>query len=193
MGTGEINDVNGVGEDSSGKARELFTPCKKVTRMKVFVVACRESTIASVCRDITSFREVKSRNTPTRACFTPTLLAWPLLLIPADSLFFCFFYSRSAANRSACSNIADNPIHETLPDKLVGTKTVAETRLAKYVAVSLLTRDLLDTSAVRIRSLYLENIVCRVFFRPTTEWMDTRRSAKSAANRGFLCRLISRS
>lgn len=37
-----------------------------------------------------------------------------------------------------------------MPDKLVGTKTVVETRLAKYVAVSLLTRDLLDTSAVRI-------------------------------------------
>ena len=56
---------------------------------------------------------------------------------------------RSPTNRSACSNIADNPVHETLPDKLIGTKTVVETRLAKYVAVSLLTRDLLDTSAVR--------------------------------------------
>eukprot|EP00903_Cladosiphon_okamuranus_P013614 g12679.t1 len=55
---------------------------------------------------------------------------------------------RSPANRSACSNIADNPVHETLPDKLIGKKTVVETRLAKYVAVSLLTRDLLDTSAV---------------------------------------------
>ncbi|CAM9431453.1 unnamed protein product [Ectocarpus sp. 4 AP-2014] len=55
---------------------------------------------------------------------------------------------RTAANRSDCSNIADNPIHETVPDKLVGTRLVVETRLAKYVAVSMLTRDLLDTSAV---------------------------------------------
>ncbi|CAN0539367.1 unnamed protein product, partial [Ectocarpus sp. 8 AP-2014] len=56
---------------------------------------------------------------------------------------------RTAANRSDCSNIADNPIHDTVPDKLVGTRLVVETRLAKYVAVSMLTRDLLDTSAVR--------------------------------------------
>lgn len=59
------------------------------------------------------------------------------------------FSDRSPTNRSDCSNIADNPVHETLPDKLIGTKTVVETRLAKYVAVSLLTRDLLDTSSVR--------------------------------------------
>lgn len=35
-----------------------------------------------------------------------------------------------------------------MPDKLIGTLSVVETRLAKYVAVSRLTQDLLDTSAV---------------------------------------------
>ncbi|CAM9397482.1 unnamed protein product, partial [Sphacelaria rigidula] len=56
---------------------------------------------------------------------------------------------RSPEDRSNCSNIADNPIHDTVADKLIGTQTVVETRLAKYVAVSLLTPDLLSTSAVR--------------------------------------------
>lgn len=37
-----------------------------------------------------------------------------------------------------------------MPDKLIGTQAVVETRLAKYVAVSLLTPDLLDTSAVSV-------------------------------------------
>lgn len=49
-----------------------------------------------------------------------------------------------------------------MPDKLVGTKTVVETRLAKYVAVSLLTRDLLDTSAVRKMELLLLALECLV-------------------------------
>ena len=74
-------------------------------------------------------------------------------LRPTVSPIYLYLGSdRSPANRSDCSNIADNPVHETLPDKLIGTKTVVETRLAKYVAVSLLTRDLLDTSSVRNKS-----------------------------------------
>ncbi|CAM9732362.1 unnamed protein product, partial [Discosporangium mesarthrocarpum] len=56
--------------------------------------------------------------------------------------------NRSVEDRSNCSNIADNPIHDTPPDKLIGEQRVVETRLAKFVAVSRLTGDLLDTSTV---------------------------------------------
>lgn len=51
-------------------------------------------------------------------------------------------------NRSNCSNIADNPTHPTPPDKLIGLEKVVETRLAKYVAISKLTDDYLDTTGV---------------------------------------------
>ena len=45
-------------------------------------------------------------------------------------------------------NIADNPIHPTLPDKLIGPSFIAQSRRAKYVAVSKLTSDFLDTTGV---------------------------------------------
>ncbi len=48
-------------------------------------------------------------------------------------------------NRGNCSNIVDNPIHPTLPDKRIGKLTALERRRAKYVAVSRLTDDYLDT------------------------------------------------
>jgi hypothetical protein len=51
-------------------------------------------------------------------------------------------------NRSVCSNIADNPIHATPQDKLIGILHVVLLRRAKYVAVSLLTDDFLDTSGI---------------------------------------------
>jgi hypothetical protein len=51
-------------------------------------------------------------------------------------------------NRANCSNIADNPIHSTYPDRLIGIEKVVETRLAKYVAISKLTEDYLDTTGV---------------------------------------------
>jgi len=43
-------------------------------------------------------------------------------------------------------NIADNPPHPALPDKLIGPSYIAEWRRAKYVAVSKLTPDFLDTT-----------------------------------------------
>lgn len=83
----------------------------------------------------------------------PIVVGW-LQLVPKHTLRACSIYltttnNRSTEDRGNCSNIADNPIHDALPDKLIGTQAVVETRLAKYVAVSLLTRDLLDTTAVR--------------------------------------------
>ena len=49
-------------------------------------------------------------------------------------------------NRSICSNIADNPIHSTPQDKLVGVLHIVLLRRAKYIAVSHLTPDFLDTN-----------------------------------------------
>jgi len=46
------------------------------------------------------------------------------------------------------SNIADNPIHPTLPDKRVGPKQTVQSRRAKFVAISKLTDDYLDTSGI---------------------------------------------
>ena len=45
-------------------------------------------------------------------------------------------------------NIADNPLHPTLPDKLIGPSFIAQSRRAKYIAVSKLTSDFLDTTGV---------------------------------------------
>lgn len=45
-------------------------------------------------------------------------------------------------------NIADNPLHPTVADLLIGLPRVVEVRRAKYVAVSLLTDDYLDTVGV---------------------------------------------
>jgi hypothetical protein len=55
---------------------------------------------------------------------------------------------REETDRGDCSNIADNPIHPTLPDKRIGPETVIESWRAKYVAVSRLTPDYLDTSGI---------------------------------------------
>mmetsp|Transcript_6677 Transcript_6677/g.15166 ORF Transcript_6677/g.15166 Transcript_6677/m.15166 type:complete len:1894 (+) Transcript_6677:1692-7373(+) len=55
---------------------------------------------------------------------------------------------REQPDRGDCSNIADNPIHPTLPDERIGPATVTERRRAKYVAVSRLTDDYLDTSGI---------------------------------------------
>ena len=49
-------------------------------------------------------------------------------------------------DRSECSNIVDNPTHPTLPDQLLGRPQVVERRRAKFIAVSRLTFDYLDTT-----------------------------------------------
>lgn len=49
-------------------------------------------------------------------------------------------------------NLADNPIHQTLPDQLIGPPKTVEKRRTKYVAISPLTEDYLDTTGV-LRSL----------------------------------------
>ncbi|KAH8073924.1 hypothetical protein JL721_2476 [Aureococcus anophagefferens] len=54
--------------------------------------------------------------------------------------------NRDQVDRGNCSNIEDNPMHPTMPDELVGELYIVETRRAKYVAVSTLTPDLLDTT-----------------------------------------------
>jgi hypothetical protein len=56
--------------------------------------------------------------------------------------------NREMPNRRNCSNIVDNPILPTLPDKRMGPQEVAERRRAKYIAVSRLTGDYLDTSGI---------------------------------------------
>ena len=55
---------------------------------------------------------------------------------------------REEPNRGNCSNIVDNPIHPTLPDKRIGPQTVTERRRAKYIAISRLADDYLDTSGI---------------------------------------------
>ena len=49
-------------------------------------------------------------------------------------------------NLKTCSNIQDNPIHETLQDKLIGVQHIVFTRRAKFLSVSLLTSDYIDTN-----------------------------------------------
>jgi hypothetical protein len=49
-------------------------------------------------------------------------------------------------NRSTCSNIADNPIHAAVQDKLIGVLKVTSRRRAKFISISKLTSDYLDTS-----------------------------------------------
>lgn len=56
--------------------------------------------------------------------------------------------SHKPKNRSRCSKIADNPIHPTLPDQLAGKPQVVERRRAKFIAVSKLTDDFLDTTGL---------------------------------------------
>jgi hypothetical protein len=49
-------------------------------------------------------------------------------------------------DRSTCSNIADNPVHESMADKLIGVLEVVLTRRAKFIALAQLTPDYLDTT-----------------------------------------------
>ena len=49
-------------------------------------------------------------------------------------------------DRSTCSNIRDNPPHESMEDKLIGAQNIVQTRRAKFMAVSELTLDLMDTT-----------------------------------------------
>ena len=56
--------------------------------------------------------------------------------------------SQSWSSNFMDANIADNPIHSTLPDKLIGPPQIVEQRKSKYVAISLLTPDFLQTSGV---------------------------------------------
>lgn len=51
-------------------------------------------------------------------------------------------------DRSTCSNIVDNPVHPTLPDKLIGPNKVVQQRRTKFVSISRLTSDYLDTSGI---------------------------------------------
>ena len=51
-------------------------------------------------------------------------------------------------DRSKCSNIADNPPHIAGQDKLLGAKYVSFSRTARFVAVSTLTSDGLDTTGI---------------------------------------------
>lgn len=56
--------------------------------------------------------------------------------------------SFEGADRSNCSNIADNPLHATSPDELSGTPVIVEKRRAKYISMSLLTDDYLETTGI---------------------------------------------
>lgn len=56
--------------------------------------------------------------------------------------------NREKPDRRHCSNLVDNPIHETEPDKRIGEATVLEQRRAKYVSISRLTDDYLDTNGM---------------------------------------------
>ena len=51
-------------------------------------------------------------------------------------------------SNNECSNIADNALHPTSPDLLVGRDQLVVTRRTKYVAISRLTDDFLDTSGI---------------------------------------------
>ena len=53
---------------------------------------------------------------------------------------------RDKPDRGSCSNIADNPTHRTAPDKLIGKDRIVESRRAKFIAISRLTDDYLDTT-----------------------------------------------
>jgi hypothetical protein len=48
--------------------------------------------------------------------------------------------------RDVCSNIADNPTHPTMPDKLIGVQRVKLRRRTKFMAISELTSDYMDTT-----------------------------------------------
>jgi hypothetical protein len=48
--------------------------------------------------------------------------------------------------RDVCSNIADNPVHPAVPDKLIGVQQVRLRRRSKFMAISELTYDYMDTT-----------------------------------------------
>lgn len=50
------------------------------------------------------------------------------------------------ATRGTCSNIVDNPPHQSLEDKFIGVQQVVGSRRAKFMALSELTEDLMDTT-----------------------------------------------
>ena len=52
-----------------------------------------------------------------------------LSCIPPFVVKYVLVCRRVVEDRSTCSNIADNPVHDTLPDKLVGVHTVVELSL----------------------------------------------------------------
>ena len=66
-------------------------------------------------------------------------------------------------------NVADNPLHPTVPDKLIGPQTRTNTRRTKYIAVTRLTSDYLQTTGqtrtyvhprVIVRSCVCLGVVC---------------------------------
>ena len=65
-----------------------------------------------------------------------------------DPLLERGYPNTTASGRRECTDIMDNPLHGTPADLLVGKLAVVETRRAKYVAVSKLTDDYLDTSSL---------------------------------------------
>jgi hypothetical protein len=60
--------------------------------------------------------------------------------------------SFTPADHSNCSNIADNPIFTTVQDKLIGILRIVTTRRAKFIAISELTLDYMDTTG-RLESI----------------------------------------
>jgi hypothetical protein len=56
--------------------------------------------------------------------------------------------NRSKRNRSTCSNVVDNPVHPTPPDLRIGRMETVERRRTKFVAISKLTDDYLDTTGI---------------------------------------------
>jgi hypothetical protein len=64
----------------------------------------------------------------------------PSLYDPTTGIAF------DSGDRSDCSNIADNPVHVSDQDKLIGVQKVITSRRAKYMAISELTPDFMDTT-----------------------------------------------
>jgi hypothetical protein len=63
-----------------------------------------------------------------------------------DELDFNLELNFAPTDRSTCSNIADNVIHDSQADKLIGKQRIVASRRAKYMALSELTDDLMDTT-----------------------------------------------
>jgi hypothetical protein len=63
-----------------------------------------------------------------------------------DELDFNLELNFAPTDRSTCSNIADNVLHDSQADKLIGKQRIVASRRAKYMALSELTDDLMDTT-----------------------------------------------